>query len=187
MSGAKSVPNIRTCETLGRQSRVHELNRSATGPAPYFSNLFDPGTLFWRTYHRTNTPRNTLEETMLFQLKHPAQRPRQWSLPHLPRRHWTWDRLFIHSDFIVTMTVDFISNLSIEFMSNIRKAKLIFLWTSECFWSSILEHGENIRKVWVFQDLLNESRMATMRIYGENYASGVKWLLCKPIMNLHKQ
>ena len=36
MSGAMSVPRIRTSETLGRRSRAHELNHSATGPAPFF-------------------------------------------------------------------------------------------------------------------------------------------------------
>ena len=34
MSGAMSVPRIQTSETLGRQSRAHELNHSVTGPAP---------------------------------------------------------------------------------------------------------------------------------------------------------
>ena len=33
MSGAMSVPRIRTGETLGRRSGARELNHSATGPA----------------------------------------------------------------------------------------------------------------------------------------------------------
>ena len=34
MSGAISVPRIQTDETPGRRSRAHQLNHSATGPAP---------------------------------------------------------------------------------------------------------------------------------------------------------
>ena len=34
MSGAMSVPRIRTSETLGHQSQARELNHSAPGPAP---------------------------------------------------------------------------------------------------------------------------------------------------------
>ena len=36
MSGAMSSPRIQTGETLGRRSGAHELNHSATGPAPPF-------------------------------------------------------------------------------------------------------------------------------------------------------
>ena len=44
MSGAMSAPRIWTGETLGHQSRAHELNHSATGPAPYqiLKGVYDP-------------------------------------------------------------------------------------------------------------------------------------------------
>ena len=44
MSGAMSTPMIRTGEILARQSGAHELNHSATGPAP-LTSLSAPGKL----------------------------------------------------------------------------------------------------------------------------------------------
>ena len=52
-SGATSVPRIRTGEILGRRSRVHKLNHSASGPAPQVL-------CFWKA----------LETLSLAQIKH---------------------------------------------------------------------------------------------------------------------
>ena len=50
MSGAMSSPRIRT---LGRRSKAHELNHSATEPAPddYFKFKFKEDSLFYLIFH----------------------------------------------------------------------------------------------------------------------------------------